>query len=61
VVPYSLVHLVSGMPLLILAAVPVGLVLGFVAEKAGVAASGLGHALWLYAVLYALPVPAVIG
>jgi len=61
VVPYSLVHLVSGMPLLILAAVPVGLVLGFVAEKAGIAASGLGHVLWLYVVLYALPVPAVIG
>lgn len=58
--PYSLVHVVSGMPLLVLAALPVGLVLGLVAERGGVAASGLGHALWLYTVLYALPVPAVL-
>ncbi len=60
-VPYSLVHCVSGMPLLILAALPVGLIFGLVAEKAGVAASGLGHSLWLYLVLYILPVNAVLG
>ncbi|QOJ78916.1 CPBP family intramembrane metalloprotease [Infirmifilum lucidum] len=60
-VPYSLVHFVSGMPLLILAAIPVGLIFGLVAERAGVVASGLGHSLWLYLVLYVLPVTVVLS
>ena len=59
--PYSLVHLVSGMPLLVLAALPVGLVMGFLARRWGVGTSALAHSAWLYIVLYLAPVPAVLG
>ncbi|MEZ0345591.1 MAG: CPBP family intramembrane glutamic endopeptidase [Infirmifilum sp.] len=59
-IPYSLIHVVSGMPLLILAALPVGLVMGAVAEKCGVPASGIAHSLWLYLTLYVLPVPLLL-
>lgn len=60
-VPYSLVHLVSGLPLLVLAAAPVGLVTGLLARKWGVACSAAAHISWLYLVLYIAPVPAVLG
>jgi len=59
--PYSLVHLVSAMPLLVLAALPVGLVMGFLARRWGVGTSALAHAAWLYIILYLVPVPAVLG
>jgi len=59
--PYSLVHLVSGMPLLVLAALPVGLVMGFLARRWGVGTSALAHTAWLYLVLYLAPVPVVLG
>jgi hypothetical protein len=59
--PYSLVHLVSAMLLLVLAALPVGLVMGFLARRWGVGTSALAHAAWLYIVLYLAPVPAVLG
>lgn len=60
VLPYSLVHITSGMPLLALAAVPVGLVMGAIAERHGIIASGLSHAIWLYLVLYILPIPSTL-
>lgn len=60
-VPYSLVHLVSGLPLLILAAAPVGLVAGILARKKGVACSAAAHIAWLYLVLYVAPVPSILG
>ncbi|MEM0093620.1 MAG: CPBP family intramembrane glutamic endopeptidase [Thermofilum sp.] len=60
-IPYSLVHLVSGLPLLILAAAPVGLVTGLLARKWGVACSAAAHIAWLYLVLYIAPVPAILG
>uniref|UniRef100_A0A7C3SM01 CPBP family intramembrane metalloprotease n=1 Tax=Thermofilum pendens TaxID=2269 RepID=A0A7C3SM01_THEPE len=59
--PYSLVHLVSGMPLLVLAALPVGVVMGFLARRWGVGTSALAHTAWLYIVLYLAPVPVVLG
>ena len=60
-IPYSLVHIVSGLPLLVLAAAPVGLIMGWLAKRWGVACSAAAHALWLVLVLYAAPVPAVLG
>lgn len=61
VIPYSLVHAVSGLPLLILAAAPVGLVMGLLARRWGVVCSAAAHAAWLYLVLYIAPIPAVLG
>ncbi|MGC9147157.1 MAG: CPBP family intramembrane glutamic endopeptidase [Infirmifilum sp.] len=61
VAPYSLVHVVSGMPLLVLAAIPVGLVMGLICERNGVLASGISHAVWLYLVLYVFPVSSILS
>jgi len=54
-IPYALVHVTSGLAILVLAAWVVGLVLGFTARTQGLSASIIAHVLWLYLVLYVLP------
>lgn len=54
-IPYALVHVTSGLAILVLATWVVGLVLGFTARTQGLSASIIAHVLWLYLVLYVLP------
>jgi membrane protease YdiL (CAAX protease family) len=54
-IPYALVHVTSGLAILVLVAWVVGLVLGFTARTQGLSASIIAHVLWLYLVLYVLP------
>lgn len=54
-IPYALVHVTSGLAILVLAAWVVGLVLGFTARTQGLGASIIAHISWLYLVLYVLP------
>ena len=52
---YASGHIASGLPLLALAALVAGLILGFIARRWGVAASTVSHYLWLLAVFYVAP------
>ncbi len=52
---YASGHIASGLPLLALAALAAGLILGFIAHRWGVAASTVSHFLWLVAVFYVAP------
>lgn len=58
---YSAVHIFTGNPVLVAAALVVGLVLGYEARRCGVAASSLTHVLWLYAVILVAPVTLLLG
>ena len=54
-IPYALVHVSTGNPVLVAAALVVGLVLGHEAHRYGAAASAASHVAWLYLVLLAAP------
>ncbi len=54
-IPYALVHVSTGNPVLVAAALVVGLVLGHEAHRFGAAASAASHVAWLYLVLLAAP------
>jgi hypothetical protein len=58
---YSAVHVFTGNPVLVAAALVVGLVLGYEAHRCGIAASSLTHVLWLYAVILVAPVSLLLG
>ncbi len=53
---YSLVHIVTLNPVLVSAALVVGLVTGTLAQKYGIAASSIAHIAWLEAVVLFAPV-----
>ena len=53
---YSMVHVVTFNPILVIAAFIVGLILGIVAEKVGIVGSIIGHTLWLELILVIFPV-----
>ncbi|MCE4613150.1 MAG: CPBP family glutamic-type intramembrane protease [Desulfurococcales archaeon] len=55
-IPYSLVHVSSGIPVLVPAALVAGLILGHAASRLGLAASTLAHYSWLLLMFRFLPV-----
>ncbi len=54
-IPYALVHVSTGNPVLVAAALVVGLTLGHEAHRYGAAVSAASHVAWLYLVLLAAP------
>ncbi|MCE4617707.1 MAG: CPBP family glutamic-type intramembrane protease [Desulfurococcales archaeon] len=54
-IPYSLVHISTGNPVLVAAALVVGIVLGHEAHHYGITASSITHVSWLYLVLILIP------
>ncbi len=52
---YASGHIASGLPLLALAALVAGLILGFIAHRWGIVASAISHYLWLLTVFYIAP------
>lgn len=53
---YGLVHIVTGDPVLPLAAFVFGVVMSWAAERYGLTTSSAAHVIWLYVILYAIPV-----
>lgn len=56
---YSLVHLATLNPILVLAAFFVGLTTSLLAKKYGIAASAIAHVLWIESIIIFLPVIAI--
>lgn len=57
---YTAVHIPTGNPPLVVAALIVGLVLGYIALRAGVVCSIASHIVWLEAVVIYAPVDMVL-
>jgi len=59
-IPYALVHISSGLAVLVLAAWVAGLILGLSARLHGLSTSIITHILWLYTILYLMPTSRVL-